>query len=60
VRFFQLWSPASGGVIAAEPVTHANDALSHPESEWARLGMAVLEPGAELALEARFTISELG
>jgi aldose 1-epimerase len=57
VRFFQLYAPASGGVIVAEPVTHANDVLSHPESEWPRLGMAVLEPDAELVLEARFIIS---
>ena len=34
-RFFQLYSPASGGLFVAEPVTHANAALNAPEAEWA-------------------------
>ena len=44
-RFFQLYSPADGGIFVAEPVTHANAALNAPEAEWAELGLRVLEPG---------------
>jgi aldose 1-epimerase len=29
-RFFQLYSPATGGIFVAEPVTHANAALNAP------------------------------
>ena len=29
-RFFQLYSPAAGGIFVAEPVTHANAALNAP------------------------------
>lgn len=48
--FFQLYSPASGGIFVAEPVTHANAALNAPESEWAELGMRILEPGKAMSL----------
>ena len=44
-RFFQLYSPAAGGLFVAEPVTHANAALNAPEEQWAELGLRVLEPG---------------
>ena len=51
--FFQLYSPASGGIFVAEPVTHANAALNAPEIEWAALGLRVLEPGEEMTLDMR-------
>ena len=35
-RFFQLYSPASGGIFVAEPVTHANAALNAPEERMGR------------------------
>jgi len=52
-KFFQLYSPARGGIFVAEPVTHANAALNHPESEWPELGMRVLDPGEPMHLDAR-------
>ena len=52
-RFFQLYSPASGGIFVAEPVTHANAAMNAPEEEWAQLGMRVLEPGETMSLTMR-------
>ena len=56
-KFFQLYSPASGGIFVIEPVTHANAALNAPEEEWAALGMRVLEPGAEMSLRMRLELS---
>lgn len=55
-RFFQLYSPAGGGIFVAEPVTHANAALNAPESEWPELGMRVLEPGEEMSLGMRLEV----
>jgi aldose 1-epimerase len=55
-RYFQLYSPKAGGIFVAEPVTHANAALNEPEQDWASLGMRVLEPGEEMALEARIAV----
>lgn len=55
-RFFQLYSPESGGIFVAEPVTHANAALNEPEEEWAELGLRVLAPGEEMALTMRIEI----
>ncbi len=55
-RFFQLYSPAEGGFIAAEPVGHANAALNEPEERWAELGLRVLEPGEEMSLTTRFDV----
>lgn len=55
-HFFQLYSPADGGLFVAEPVTHANAALNEPESWWPELGLRVLTPGAEMVLEARLSI----
>ena len=46
-RFFQLYSPPTGGIFVAEPVTHANAALNAPEERWPELGMRVLEPGED-------------
>ncbi|MBV9528031.1 aldose 1-epimerase [Sphingomonas sp.] len=55
-RFFQLYSPPTGGVCVAEPVTHANAALNAPETDWSELGMRVLEPGAEMSLDMRLDV----
>jgi aldose 1-epimerase len=55
-RFFQVYSPAAGGLFVAEPVTHANAALNEPEEDWPALGIEVLEPGEEMALNARLEV----
>ena len=55
--FFQLYSPSSGGIFVAEPVTHANAALNAPESDWSELGMKVLEPGESMALTMRLEVA---
>jgi aldose 1-epimerase len=55
-NFFQLYSPASGGIFVAEPVTHANAAMNAPEEEWAELGMRVLEPGETMSLRMRVDV----
>ena len=55
-QFFQLYSPESGGIFVAEPVSHANAALNAPEEEWAELGLRVLEPGEEMALDMRLDV----
>jgi aldose 1-epimerase len=55
-HFFQLYSPRSGGLFVAEPVTHANAALNAPEEEWAGLGMRVLEPGESMSLTMRVEV----
>lgn len=55
-RFFQLYSPADGGLFVAEPVTHANAALNEPEAEWDELGIRVLEPGDEMSLAMRLKV----
>jgi aldose 1-epimerase len=55
-RFFQLYSPASGGLFVAEPVTHANAALNEPEESWAELGLRVLEPGETMNLTMRVDV----
>lgn len=54
--FFQLYSPASGGLFVAEPVTHANAAMNEPEEEWAGLGLRVLEPGEAMSLTMRVEV----
>lgn len=55
-RFFQLYSPPTGGIFVAEPVTHANAALNAPEKQWPELGMCVLEPGEEMSLMMRLDV----
>ena len=55
---FQVYSPASGGVVVIEPVTHANAAFNHPEVRWRDLGVVVLEPGASMNLSVRFEVRE--
>jgi aldose 1-epimerase len=54
--FFQLYSPASGGIYVAEPVSHANAALNEPEERWPELGLRVLEPGEEMSLTTRWSV----
>jgi aldose 1-epimerase len=55
-RFFQLYSPAKGGIFVAEPVTHANAALNQPQQQWASLGIRILEPGEEMTLDSRIEV----
>ncbi|MBA2771673.1 MAG: aldose 1-epimerase [Sphingomonas sp.] len=55
-RYFQLYSPVEGGIFVAEPVSHANDALSAPEAQWAELGIRILEPGETMELAARLEV----
>jgi aldose 1-epimerase len=55
-RFFQLYSPASGGLFVAEPVTHANAAMNEPEEQWGVLGLRVLEPGESMSLTMRVDV----
>jgi len=56
VTRFQVYSPAEGGVFCAEPVTHANDALSHPPERWRELGVRIIQPGESTALSTRFEV----
>lgn len=56
-RFFQVFSPASGGIVVAEPVQHANAALNEPEDRWPDLGIEMLAPGDERSLSVRFEIA---
>lgn len=55
-RWFQVYSPPSGDIFVAEPVTHANAALNATEEEWPRLGLKVLEPGEAMTLNARIAV----
>jgi aldose 1-epimerase len=55
-RFFQLYSPVTGGIFVAEPVTHANAALNAPEAEWDELGLRVLGPGEAMRLDLRLEV----
>jgi aldose 1-epimerase len=57
--FFQLYSPAEGGLFVAEPVSHANAALNAPEEEWPELGLRVLEPGEEMSLTMRLEFRQV-
>lgn len=56
-RFFQVYSPAAGGIFVAEPVSHANAALNAPEEQWPGLGMRVLEPGETMRLDMRLQVT---
>jgi len=56
-RFFQLYSPPTGGIFVAEPVTHANAALNAPEEQWPALGMRVLAPQESMTLDMRITVT---
>jgi aldose 1-epimerase len=55
-RFFQIYSPASGGIFVAEPVSHANAAMNAPEGDWPELGFRVLKPGEEMRLDMRLEV----
>lgn len=55
-RFFQLYSPSSGGLFVAEPVTHRNAALNEPEASWPATGLRVLEPGEDMSLTMRVAL----
>ncbi len=55
-RFFQLYSPPTGGIFVAEPVTHANAALNAPEQQWPELGMRVLDSGEAMSLTMRLDV----
>jgi aldose 1-epimerase len=54
--FFQIYSPPQGGLLAAEPVSHANAALNEPEARWPELGLQVLEPGESMRLRMRLSV----
>ena len=58
--FFQLYSPAAGGIFVAEPVSHANAALNAPEEQWPELGMRVLEPGETMSLSMHLEVIAKG
>src|SRR3954469_1760634 len=55
-RFFQVYSPPSGGFFAAEPVGHANAAVNEPEERWPELGLRVLAPGETMSLTMRVDV----
>lgn len=55
-HFFQLYSPGTGGIFVAEPVSHANAALNAPEAEWSELGIRVLAPGDTMSLAMRLDV----
>lgn len=59
-KFFQVYSPATGGYFCAEPVSHANTAMNFAEEQWAELGWQVLEPGAEMVLDVRIDVIPSG
>ena len=52
---FQVYAPAEGGLVCAEPVTNRNGVFGYPPEQWPELGVAILAPGdtAELAVELR-------
>lgn len=55
-KFFQIYSPPGGGLLAAEPVSHANAAMNEPEERWAELGLQVLEPGETMRLRMMLSL----
>lgn len=57
-RFFQIYSPVEGGLLAAEPVSHANAALNEPEERWEELGLRVLSPGETLRLRMTLRLDD--
>ncbi|RST30008.1 aldose 1-epimerase [Sphingomonas ginkgonis] len=57
-RYFQVYSPATGGIVVAEPVQHANAALNEPEERWAELGIVMLAPGDERSISVRFEVAQ--
>jgi aldose 1-epimerase len=57
-HYFQLYSPPTGGIFVAEPVSHANCALNAPEEQWPELGMRVLDCGEEMRLRMRIEVGQ--
>src|SRR5262249_2575433 len=56
-RFFQLYSPAGGGIFVARPVTHAHAALHARGEKWSALGMRVLCRGESMSLDMRIEVA---
>lgn len=56
-KFFQIYSPPEGGLLAAEPVSHANAALNEPEDKWPELGLRVLSPGQSMRLRMLLSVA---
>ena len=48
--FLHLWTPVDENFFGAEPVSHADAALSEPEERWPELGIRVLETGEVMSL----------
>jgi aldose 1-epimerase len=55
-RFFQVYSPASGGLFVVEPVQHANAALNERQEQWQALGIELLQPGETRHMQVRFEV----
>ena len=55
-HFFQIYSPPTGGIFVAEPVTHANAALNEPEAKWPELGLQVLNKDEEMSMTMRLDL----
>lgn len=58
-QFFQLYSPTSGGLFVAEPVTHANCALNEDEARWPDFGLVMLAQDEAMTLEMRIEVEML-
>ena len=54
---FQLFSPPTGGIFAAEPVQNAICALNAPQVEWEALGITMLQEGEASSLSVMFEVS---
>ena len=52
----QVFAPKAESYFCLEPVTHANDAIAHPESDWPGLGIRVLAPGESLRIEMHLQV----
>jgi aldose 1-epimerase len=55
-RYFQVFSPGTGGLFVAEPVQHANAALNAPQDGWHDLGIHLLAQGEQRELRVRFDV----
>ena len=53
---FQLFSPPTGGIIAAEPVQNANCALNAPQASWPENGIEMLARGQSRRLRAEWRL----
>lgn len=52
--WFQVYAPVEGGIVCAEPVTHANAAFDLPPERWEAAGLVILRPGERFTLTTRF------